>query len=94
MVASRPCNLPSPCLRRLPAHLQGEWDKSEPAKRIPNPLLPGLVRFFKGVICAVLWVKLSGPFGAGGWVGAGDGVLPSCMGASCGALRRGMLCCA
>lgn len=43
---------------------KGEWDESEPSKRIPNPVLPGLARFVKGVICAVLWMKLSGTYGA------------------------------
>jgi hypothetical protein len=45
--------------------LQGAWDERDPAKRIPNPLLPGLLRFIKGVICAVVWMKLSTPYGAG-----------------------------
>ena len=44
---------------------QGAWDESDPAKRIPNPLLPGLVRFIKAVICAALWMKLSRTYGAG-----------------------------
>lgn len=46
-------------------HGQGEWNERDPAKRIPNPLRPGLLRFAKGVICAVLWMKLSAPYGAG-----------------------------
>lgn len=45
--------------------LQGDWDDNDPAKRIPSPLLPGLLRFVKGVFCAVLWMKLSGRYGAG-----------------------------
>lgn len=44
---------------------QGEWDESDPAKRIPSPLVPGLVRFFKGLICVALWTKLAGSYGAG-----------------------------
>ncbi|KAL4442125.1 hypothetical protein ABPG77_011386 [Micractinium sp. CCAP 211/92] len=43
---------------------KGEWDEADPAKRIPSPLLPGLARFVKGCICAVLWMKLSQPYGA------------------------------
>lgn len=55
--------------------VQGEWDESDPAKRIPSPLLPGLARFAKGCICAVLWMKLSQPYGAGARAcrGAGAG---------------------
>ncbi len=45
--------------------MQGDWDESDPAKRIPNPLLPGLLRFVKALICAALWMKLSGTYGAG-----------------------------
>lgn len=45
--------------------MQGAWDESDPAKCIPNPLLPGLVRFVKALICAALWMKLSGTYGAG-----------------------------
>lgn len=54
---------PSPC------PCQGCWDERDPAKRIPSPLVPGLLRFFKGVICAALWMKLSAPYGAGEWGG-------------------------
>lgn len=43
---------------------KGAWDESDPAKCIPNPLLPGLVRFVKALICAALWMKLSGTYGA------------------------------
>lgn len=42
---------------------KGEWDEGDPAKRIPSPLVLGLVRFFKGLICAALWTKLSGSYG-------------------------------
>ena len=45
--------------------LQGAWDESDPAKRIPNPLLPGLLRFAKGIACALVWTKLSSRFSAG-----------------------------
>ena len=44
---------------------QGPWNEREPSKRIPNPLLPGLLRFGKGVVCALLWAKLSPTYGAG-----------------------------
>ncbi|KAI7837279.1 hypothetical protein COHA_008893 [Chlorella ohadii] len=42
---------------------KGEWDERDPAKRIPSPLVPGLLRFFKGLICAALWTKLSSSYG-------------------------------
>lgn len=47
---------------------QGEWDERDPAKRIPSPLVPGLLRFFKGLICAALWTKLSSSYGPGACV--------------------------
>lgn len=53
-----PACCPHPCA-------QGEWDEGDPAKRIPSPLVLGLVRFFKGLICAALWTKLSGSYGPG-----------------------------
>lgn len=43
---------------------KGAWDESDPAKRIPNPLLPGLLRFLKALACAAVWMKLSGTYGA------------------------------
>lgn len=58
-----------PCAAPHPA--QGEWDERDPAKRIPSPLVPGLLRFVKGAICAALWVRLSGSYGAGAPLRAG-----------------------
>lgn len=37
----------------------GEWDQSVPAHRLPNPLLPGLARMAKAVVCVAVWSQLT-----------------------------------
>ena len=42
---------------------QGEWDEGEHG-RLPGGLGAGLVRFFKGILCAALWMQLGKRFSA------------------------------
>jgi len=40
-------------------NLTGDWDvPSLPGQKLPSPLIPGLLRFFKGIICAASWMYL------------------------------------
>lgn len=35
---------------------RGAWEESTPECRIPNPLKPGSIKFFKALVCAAIWI--------------------------------------
>lgn len=42
---------------------KGEWDQSKPEYRLPNPIVPGLLRFIKAFACLAIWFSLSQRYG-------------------------------